>query len=93
MAGQFDTHDVFNQAPPLQGYDVFAADQALGEALDREGAAWARPELGTLGALAGSAEAQELGRLANENDRSCTPTTAMATGSTWSSTTRPTTTS
>ena len=67
MAGQFDTHDVFNQAPPLEGYDVFAADRALGEAVDREGASWARPELGTLGTLAGSAEAQELGRLANEH--------------------------
>jgi len=68
MAGQFDTHDVFNQTPPLQGYDVFAADRALGEAVDREGAAWARPELEILGPRAGSAEAQELGRLANENE-------------------------
>ena len=67
MVGQFDTHDVFNQAPPLEGYDVFAADRALGEAVDREGAAWARPELGALGLLAGSAGAQELGRLANEH--------------------------
>ena len=65
--GQFDTHDVFNQAPPLEGYDVFAADRALGEAVEREGAAWALPELGTLGTLAGSAGAQELGRLANEH--------------------------
>ncbi len=67
MVGQFDTHDVFNQAPPLEGYDVFAADRALAEAVQREGAAWARSELGTLGTLAGSAGAQELGRLANEH--------------------------
>ena len=32
MVGQFDTHDVFNQAPPLEDYDVFAADPALSEA-------------------------------------------------------------
>ncbi len=63
----WSTHDVFNQAPPLEEYDVFAADPALMEAVDREGAAWAQPELGILGTLAGSASAQELGRLANEN--------------------------
>ena len=63
----WSTHDVFNQAPPLEEYDVFAADPALREAVDREGAAWAQPELGSLGTLAGSASAQELGRLANEN--------------------------
>ena len=67
IAGRFDTHDVLNQAPPLEGYDVFAADPALDEAVGREGAGWARPELGELGALAGSAAARELGRLANEN--------------------------
>jgi putative acyl-CoA dehydrogenase len=67
MSGLFDTHTVFNQTPPLEGYDVFAADPALSEAVDREGAAWAGPELASLGTMAGSASAQELGRLANEN--------------------------
>ncbi|MGH9078491.1 MAG: isovaleryl-CoA dehydrogenase [Acidimicrobiales bacterium] len=67
MDTEFDTHEVFNQAPPLEGYDVFAADAALVEAVEREGAAWARPELESLGALAGSAASRELGRLANEN--------------------------
>jgi putative acyl-CoA dehydrogenase len=67
MVVQFDTHEVFNQAPPLEGYDVFAADAALGEAVDREGAAWSRPELGTLGTLAGTASTIELGRLANRH--------------------------
>ncbi len=64
---QLDTHDVINQVPPLADYDVFGADRVLGEALEREGASWARAELGTLGTLAGSASAQELGRLANEH--------------------------
>ncbi len=66
MSGQFDTHDVLNQAPTLEEYDVFGADRALGEAVDREGATWARAELRALGELAGSARCQELGRVANE---------------------------
>ncbi len=61
------THEVLNQPPPLEGYDVFSADAALGEAVEREGAGWARPDLERLGARAGSAPAQELGRLANVN--------------------------
>ena len=64
---QLDTHEVINQVPPLADYDVFGADPVLGEALDREGAPWARDELVALGTLAGSAAAQELGRLANEH--------------------------
>jgi putative acyl-CoA dehydrogenase len=67
MATQLDTHEVFNQPPPLEGYDVFSADRALVEAVEREGAGWARPELEGLGAEAGSGSAQELGRLANDN--------------------------
>ena len=51
MVSQFVTHDVFNQAPPLQGYDVFGADRVLTEGVDREGAPWSRPELGELGRL------------------------------------------
>ena len=69
MPDTYETHEVVNQSPPLEGYDVFAADAALVEAVEREGAGWARSELGELGARAGSGEAQELGRLAN----SCRP--------------------
>jgi putative acyl-CoA dehydrogenase len=67
MVSQGVTHDVFNQVPPLQGYDVFAADPVLTEGVDREGASWSGAELGELGRLAGSEQAQTLGRLANEN--------------------------
>ena len=67
VEGRSDTHVVVNQAPPLEGYDVFSADPALCEGLVREGAGWARPELERLGVLAGSAPSQELGRQANEN--------------------------
>ena len=60
------THEVFNQAPALTGYDV-ADDQAMLSALRREGAGWATEAVHELGRLAGSAPVQELGRQANEN--------------------------
>lgn len=34
------SHDVENQAPPLVPYNVFEADLALREALEREGGGW-----------------------------------------------------
>jgi putative acyl-CoA dehydrogenase len=58
------THEVINQPPPLVGYDV-AADAALTEAVDREGAAWALDDLHRLGKLAGSAEPQRWAEEAN----------------------------
>lgn len=57
------THTVTNQPPPLVGYDT-ADVPALIEALHREGAGWAEDELHAVGRLAGSAEAQAWGRLA-----------------------------
>jgi putative acyl-CoA dehydrogenase len=60
------THEVFNQPPPLTGYDV-ADDPAMLGALHREGAGWAQDAVRELGRLAGSARAQELGRQANES--------------------------
>jgi putative acyl-CoA dehydrogenase len=59
--------EVFNQSPPFADANLFASDTALGEAVAREGASWARTDLEAFGALTGSAEAIELGRLANEN--------------------------
>ncbi|MFD7702676.1 acyl-CoA dehydrogenase family protein [Streptomyces caelestis] len=69
MAGT--THTVTNQAPPLVQYDVFGADRALVEAVERhldpgvldEGLS----ELSGFGRTAGSAQVQEWGALANEN--------------------------
>ncbi|MEV6166067.1 acyl-CoA dehydrogenase family protein [Streptomyces sp. NPDC052052] len=65
------THTVSNQVPPLVGYDVFAADQALTEAVRRhvpdELLTEIRDELGELGRAAGSAQAQAWGVQANEN--------------------------
>lgn len=57
------THDVLNQVPPLAGHDT-AADPALLEGVEREGAAWALDEIHELGRLAGTQEAQDWGRLA-----------------------------
>ncbi|OWY59971.1 DNA alkylation response protein, partial [cyanobacterium TDX16] len=67
MADAFSTHEVANQPPPLAGHDVFSSDRALAEALGREGAAWAEDQLVALGREAGSSDAQEAGRLANEH--------------------------
>jgi putative acyl-CoA dehydrogenase len=60
------THEVFNQPAPLTGHDV-AEDPVLLNALSCEGASWALPSVRELGRLAGSEQAQEWGRLANEN--------------------------
>jgi putative acyl-CoA dehydrogenase len=60
------THEVFNQPPPLTGYDV-ADDPAMLDALRREGAGWAEEQVREVGRLAGTGQAQEWGRLANEN--------------------------
>ncbi len=60
------THEVLNQPPPLEGYDLFSTDRCLGEALEREGAGWARERAQRLGVEAGS-DALAWGRLANVN--------------------------
>jgi putative acyl-CoA dehydrogenase len=51
VGGMGATHEVRNQVPPLVGHDPIAGDAALAD----------------LGRLAGSEQAQEWGRLANEN--------------------------
>ena len=53
MVTGLDTHEVFNQTPPLAGYDLFTLDAVLAEAVDREGARWARPELEALASWPG----------------------------------------
>jgi putative acyl-CoA dehydrogenase len=61
------THEVLNQPPPLDDYDVFAADPVLCDGVPREGADWALVGLHDLGRLAGSAEAIGWGFAANAN--------------------------
>jgi putative acyl-CoA dehydrogenase len=64
---EFDTHEVFNQAPPFADVNLFACDPALQEALVREGAGWAEPSVRALGEMLGRAATLDLGRLANAN--------------------------
>lgn len=59
------THAVANQPPPLTGYDVFAADRALRDAVLGSDAAWADAALLELGRRSGSGAAIALGFEAN----------------------------
>src|SRR5690349_16307039 len=61
------THEVTNQVPPLVGHDPIAGDRALAEACVRHAGEQTLASLADLGRLAGSAQAQEWGRLADEN--------------------------
>jgi putative acyl-CoA dehydrogenase len=61
------THTVTNQVPPLVGHDPIAGDAALVEACLRHADELTLDSLEDLGALAGSEQAAEWGRLANEN--------------------------
>jgi putative acyl-CoA dehydrogenase len=63
----YKTHKVFNQAPPLEGVDVFESNTPLVEATEREGAGWVRERASALGRLVGGEPQQQWGRLANEN--------------------------
>jgi putative acyl-CoA dehydrogenase len=63
---RFDTHEVFNQAPPFGDVNLFACDRALREGLENEGAGWAGADLDRLGQALGTAAVLDLGRLANE---------------------------
>jgi putative acyl-CoA dehydrogenase len=60
------THEVFNQVPPLENRNLFLDNAPLVEALKREGGGWAHDRAAEAGAFWGG-EAQEWGRLANEN--------------------------
>ncbi|MFG2820276.1 acyl-CoA dehydrogenase family protein [Kitasatospora sp. NPDC048365] len=60
------THEVTNQVPDPFGHDV-GEDPTLLAALHRAGAGWAEGELHDLGRLAGSEQAWDWGRLANEH--------------------------
>ena len=60
-----ETHDVTNQTPPFEGRNLFAGDRVLRETVSREGGEGCLPRLVAFGEIAGSAEMQEHGRLAN----------------------------
>jgi putative acyl-CoA dehydrogenase len=58
--------EVQNQPPPLEPYNLFASDAVLGDAVQREGAGWAKSELTALGATLGKPETIRLGFDANK---------------------------
>ncbi|MBS1876506.1 MAG: isovaleryl-CoA dehydrogenase [Acidobacteria bacterium] len=60
------THRVFNQPPPLAGYNLFTTDAVLREGVARCDADWALPDLHAFGAALGEEETMRDGFLANE---------------------------
>jgi len=62
------THTVFNQPPPLVGYNVFTQDTVLVESVQREGAGWALDRLSDIGAFAGREEVIQWGFDANMHE-------------------------
>jgi len=61
------THEVQNQPPPFEGYNVFERDRTLVEAMRREGAEWAEDDARELGAVCGRPDVIAQGVQANEN--------------------------
>ena len=61
------THEVLNQPPPLEDYNLFEQDAALREAVAREGGGWGEDRLGGFGAWLGQASTIRLGEQANQN--------------------------
>lgn len=66
-ASRFDTHTVFNQSPPYEDVDLFAADAPLKESVAANGAAAEAAALSCFGRRWGSADMFALARQANEN--------------------------
>ena len=60
------THEVFNQPPPLEGYNLFAQDTVLRESVEREAGPWGLGRLERLGETLGG-EPLRLGVLADRN--------------------------
>jgi putative acyl-CoA dehydrogenase len=61
------THTVFNQPPPFEDVNLFTSDQALTEALRREGADWAAERARAFGEAVGRRETIAWGFQANEH--------------------------
>jgi len=61
----FVTHEVTNQPPPLEGYDLFGSDRALVDAVLREGGASAAEPMHAFGRWLGEASTLRLGEQAN----------------------------
>ncbi|MCF6285957.1 MAG: hypothetical protein L3K26_12285 [Candidatus Hydrogenedentes bacterium] len=64
---RYDTHEVTNQPPLIEGYNAFETDPNLSEGIDRTGGEWALESLTAMGEHTGGHALIELGFLANEN--------------------------
>ena len=64
LASASDTHEVFNQAPPFAGFNLFSSDPALGALVEGLPQTLV-DQLGQYGAEWGTSETFELARLAN----------------------------
>lgn len=64
---QWPTHEVSNQAPELQDYNLYSRDAALVAGVRQYGAGWHEQPLERLGAKLGTAEVLLLGELANRH--------------------------
>jgi putative acyl-CoA dehydrogenase len=62
------THEVINQATPLEGHDAAGSDLALVDGVGRYGGAWGLAELAALGRRAGDPGVIRWGELANEHE-------------------------
>ncbi len=67
LGSGFDTHAVTNQPPLLEHYNLYTSHIALREAVQREGAGWADPEIAVAGAELGTAEWIARGVAANQH--------------------------
>jgi putative acyl-CoA dehydrogenase len=64
---QWSTHDISNQVPPLQDYNLFDSDPQLQAAVERNGAHWHTSALRQQGGMLGEAGTLELAELANRH--------------------------
>jgi putative acyl-CoA dehydrogenase len=62
------THEVLNQVPPLEGYDLLAADPILRDAVRREGGAWGIDEIEDWGRRIASPEVYRAADQANRHE-------------------------
>ena len=60
-----DSHEVTNQPPPLGAHNLYESDPILGQAVRREGAAWAETKLRAFGQVLGQERTGELAEAAN----------------------------
>ena len=84
-----DIRSAANQVPPLAGHNVVTADAALSEAVTRHAGPEVLESLVAIGAEAGTEEAREHGRLANEHHPVLRQYDRYGTASTRSTSTRP----